>query len=384
MDKKKTLLWVGDAIIHSGFARVTHNILAHLVDRWDVHVLGVCYTGDPHGYPYPIYPASLSGDIYGLGRLQEIIGKVKPDAILILQDPWIVPFYLDRLNGNFKGPVVASMPVDAPNIPKRAAHALSKLTHAIFWTEFGLKEAQASGFSGDADVIPFGVDLERYVPVPRAAARARLKIPQGAYVVGNVNTNHPRKRLDLTMLYFAEWIRSGGAPSDAKLMLHCAHKPEGWDLMNLADYLGLKGRMIITNPGSAGQVDESAMPFLYSAMDVQVTTTQGEGWGLTQCESMACGVPQIVPEWAALAEWPRGAVRYVPVTSHAVTAGQLGTIGGIVDRIEFVKALSELHDDPTLRVEYGARARAKVEEPQFRWDAIADRYHEVLSEVVVP
>src|SRR3990167_3151178 len=88
---KPRLLWIGDAVVAPGFARVTHSVLHYLQDKWDVTVLGINYNGDPHSFDYKIYPAlraqdfSLGGDQIGLHRLPELCASVKPDAIAALQ-----------------------------------------------------------------------------------------------------------------------------------------------------------------------------------------------------------------------------------------------------------------------------------------------------------
>src|SRR5690606_19600582 len=113
-----------------------------------------------------------------------------------------------------------------------------------------------------------------------------------------------------------------------------------------------------------------------------VSTTLGEGWGLTTMEGMACGVPQIVPEWSALAEWPRGGVRYVPVTSYAAAAQQLNTIGGVADAAGFVAALEQLYRDDLAREALGRRGRELVSRSEFRWSAIGERFHVELTSLL--
>ncbi|HLT92461.1 MAG TPA: glycosyltransferase family 4 protein, partial [Woeseiaceae bacterium] len=361
MGETRRLVWVGDAVAPTGFARVTHSIVPELQARgWDVHVLGINYLGDPHGYPFPIYPASRGGDMYGLGRIRALVDRLEPDAVVVLNDPWIVAEFAGL---RLPVPLVGYMPVDAPNIRESVAHALSGIHLAIFYTRFGLDELRARGFSQQAAVIPHGVDLDVFQPMPRAMARRSLgldqHLPAGSFIVGNVNRNQPRKRLDLTVQYFARWLEEMKPDRPAFLYLHCAERDQGWDLRQLADYYGVRRRLLMTHGFTTpvhGPPTEW-LRMLYAALDVQVSTTLGEGWGLTTMEGMACGVPQIVPEWSALAEWPRGGVRYVPVTSYAAAAQQLNTIGGVADAAGFVAALEQLYRDDLAREALGRRGR---------------------------
>lgn len=383
----KKLLWIGDAVIQTGFARVTHNVIGHLIKSggWDVHLLGVNYRGDPHPYPYKIYPAVLGGDIFGVGRVDTLCRGLRPDAVFIINDPWLVRQYLDEIPPDI--PVIAYMPVDSPN--QRSAKNLQRLTRAIAYTAFGRKELVLGGYGGPCDVIPHGVDTELYRPIPKGEAIAYLKltekIGEDSFIVGCVNRNQPRKRLDLTIQYWTQWWINAGQPNNAYLYIHASNRDIGWHITQLAEYYGIDRRLIITNPNMTPEhcLAEQHMPYVYGCFDVHLSTTMGEGWGLTQHESMACGVPNIVPEWSALAEWPKDAVRYVPCTSFAVTPQGINTIGGVPDMQATVDAIDELYRSPEKRLALSQAALARATEDRFQWPGIARQFHAAILETVL-
>jgi len=76
-DKRKTkVIFYGDSpTCATGFGQVSRNILPALRDsgRYDVDVLGINYWGDPHDYPFRIWPMAINGqrDPYGRQRLQQ-------------------------------------------------------------------------------------------------------------------------------------------------------------------------------------------------------------------------------------------------------------------------------------------------------------------------
>ena len=76
------ILWYGDAVSNTGFARVTHSILNHLKEHHEIVVYGINYTGDPHQYPFKIYPAAghNAQDRFGIGRIQQIVEVENPDC----------------------------------------------------------------------------------------------------------------------------------------------------------------------------------------------------------------------------------------------------------------------------------------------------------------
>jgi glycosyltransferase involved in cell wall biosynthesis len=101
-------------------------------------------------------------------------------------------------------------------------------------------------------------------------------------------------------------------------------------------------------------------------MDVLISTSQGEGWGLQVSEAMACGVPCIVPRWAAFglgaghddAGWTGHSAVVVPCTSTALTAplnALAYTIGGVPNRATFVEELYSMYRSPLHRQAYRER-----------------------------
>jgi D-inositol-3-phosphate glycosyltransferase len=384
--KKPRLLWVGDAVATTGFARITHQVLARL-DAWDVVVLGLNYNGDPHPYPYPIYPCYPGGDAFGVRRVARMVEVWKPDVVLVQQDPWNVAPYVDEIRTVDRFvPIVGAIAVDGRNCQ---VDALADLALTIFWTDFAVDEAHKAGARGPRAVVPLGVDLDVYHPVDAAEARTALDFKGAgvpidladAFIVGNVNRNQPRKRLDLTIAYFAEWVASAGV-EDAYLFLHVAPTGEaGCDVKQLMRYYGLQGRLILAEPPVGTGVSEAALRATYGCFSVQLTTTQGEGFGLPTLEGMACGVPQIVPDWAALGDWPGDAVLKVPCTTCAVTPGGINVVGGIADRDATIGALDQLYRNPGLRAAYGVAGRAWAARPEYRWDDIGRRYDLLLSTV---
>lgn len=378
----RRLLWIGDAACSSGFARSTHAVCDYLdyranptnPDPWDVTVLGINYRGDPHTYPYPIYPAFAGGDIFGVGRTVWMCDLVRPDVIAIQQDPWNFPAYVEQLAKAPEYqwvPLVGFVAVDGLNC---RGEDLKSLSLAIFWTHFGRDQAALGGYTGVSAVVPLGVDTKVFTPGDRTEARRYLGLPErfiDGYIVGNVNRNQPRKRMDLTVRYFAHWWNDLHRPRDVYLFLHVAPTGEfSYDLKQLAKYYGVNTQLIMYEPEPWNGRDNADMAQTYRAFDVQVTTTQGEGDGLTTKEGMACGIPQIVPDWAALGEWTKDYALRIPCTSTAATIGMANAIGGIADEDLFVKALDRVYQNPELREGLSEMSLKCARQLQYRWASV--------------
>ena len=383
---KGRLMWVGDAVAATGFAKATHGICDVLRHHWDVHVLGINYRGDPHDYPYPIWPA-MGGwqrgmDAFGVNRLGPMASMLKPDVIVVLNDVWNIPAYLKKA-GNC--PVIAMCMVDGKN---SRGDGLNGCLACVFVTDFGRDEAHRGGYQGVSATIPLGVDLETFEPRDRQASRKALGLPpklqREGFIVGNVNRNQPRKRLDLTIQYFAEWVRANDV-NDAYLYLHVAPTgDQGYDVNQLCKFYGIGSRLIIAEPEIGMGIDEDRLVDTYNAFDIQVSTSQGEGFGLTTLEGMACGVPQIVPDWAALAEICPGAALMVPCTTQACTPNNINAIGGIADREEFIACLDRLYREPAERDRLTAAGILLAAKPCYRWQAIGEAMVSVIDQAMSP
>jgi D-inositol-3-phosphate glycosyltransferase len=381
------LLWVGDAVCSTGFSRATHKILATLCKTWDVTVLAIGYNGDPHDLPYKVYPAFSGGDAFGVGRIASIAQHVQPDAIVLLNDPWNIQPYLDELASVTTAPVIGSLAVDGLN-----CQGLTGLSHCVFWTKFAEAEAKKGGYVGASSIIHLGVDSEVYHPMDRLEARLQLDFTKGpvdlqnAFIVGNVNRNQPRKRLDLTIAYFAEWIKTRNV-RNAFLFLHvCPTGESGCDVRQLVRYYDVQNRVILAEPGAGFGVPEEQLARTYNMFDIMLTTTQGEGFGLPTLEGMACGIPQIVPSWSALGTdggWidDQCAIQ-VPCTSTTITPNGVNVIGGVPNRLSTIEALDQLYRYKDRRETLSTNGLKLSAQPKFRWDDIGQAFDVMLNESV--
>lgn len=411
---KKTLLVVSDAACQSGFARSMHAILDVAKETYDIYVLGINYRGDPHDYPYRIWAAAPGGDFLGVGRLIWMCDQIVletgavPDVILLQNDGWNIQRYMQQLrlkksSGEYAWPDYASVPVvaicavDGKNFQ---ADWLEGVDHTIFWSDFALEEAREAEYEGTASVIPLGVDLKTFYPTDKNVARRTRGLGhiEDAFIIGNVNRNQPRKRWDLTIKYFAEWVYGGMERTlrtetadqnnmkiqDAYLYLHTAPTGDSaLDVVQLCRYYKVVTRLILMQPQIWYGEPDSTMRTTYNCFDVAITTTQGEGFGLTAIEAMACGVPLIAPDWSALGEWTKGAAYLVKCTSTANTSG-LNVIGGIPDQTGFISALNHLYGSRGVLTNNAQAALERAQEPRFRWETIGAQVTAVLESLVNP
>lgn len=371
------LLLVGDFAKPTGFARVNESLAQQLRDRWAISVLAVNYKGDatPLQQHYQLYPAHLGGDAMGMGRIAELVQVTQPDVILMVCDPWVAPGYLEAL-GETHPPIVLYTPVDATSLRPVDIAPLNGYGQVVAYTQFGAAELMKAGYTGPLSVAPHGIDLDLFSPLDQAEVRTRVGMPLDTFAVLVLDRNQPRKRLDIAFDAFAQFAK--GTPEDVKLVYHGVLNDVGWDIEGMADDLGIADRLILTGRFTRGQsVPVQALSAIYSMCDVKLSTCAGEGWGLTTMEAMACGLPNVVPDFAALGEWAAGAVAYVPAPiSHRHP--EINTVGRVPLASDVAHALDILYKRPDYRAQIAAAGLSLVAREQYRWAAIAAQFDALL------
>ncbi|MFF0422795.1 glycosyltransferase [Streptomyces sp. NPDC004520] len=139
-------------------------------------------------------------------------------------------------------------------------------------------------------VVPNGIETGRFAFDARARRLARgvLGIPEDAYVVGGVGRLVPGKRFD-------RLVRAVASVPEARLLLvgEGEHREE---LLRIARECGAAGRILLfgacEDPPAGGQLGPS-LPELLSAMDVFVSTSPDEAFGLAVVEALAAGLPAL-------------------------------------------------------------------------------------------
>jgi glycosyltransferase involved in cell wall biosynthesis len=125
-----------------------------------------------------------------------------------------------------------------------------------------------------------------------------------AFLVVNVNRNLPRKDLPRCILAFREFRKR--VPNSV-LYLHCEPKEYGIDLIRCCRMLGVNstGREVMFPEGmrlADGGFPVEALNNVYNMADAFLTTTLGEGWGLTITEAMCAGTPVVGPNNSSIPE----------------------------------------------------------------------------------
>jgi glycosyltransferase involved in cell wall biosynthesis len=151
-------------------------------------------------------------------------------------------------------------------------------------------------------VVPNGIDAGsfRYDPVARSVTRALLGVPGDAFVVGGVGRLVPGKRFDLL-------VRAVAALPGARLLL-AGDGPQREVLRELAGRLGAGHRIHLLGgcdaPAGGPLGGAPGVPALLSAMDVFVSASAEEAFGLAVVEALAAGLPVLHTACPAVEDLP--------------------------------------------------------------------------------
>jgi len=119
----------------------------------------------------------------------------------------------------------------------------------------------------------------------------------------NLNRNQQRKDIPRTLMAFKEFKKR--RPNSA-IYLHMSAKDQGWNLPEVITSLGLKLGEDVLLPGKDFGPNQGyplhIVNLIYNACDVVVSSSLGEGWGLSSIEAMATKTPIIFPNNTSLKE----------------------------------------------------------------------------------
>lgn len=335
MEKIK-LLFFGDApTCNTGFGNVAKNILGQLqaTGKYDITILGINFYGDPDEaskFPeYKIYPAGVNnqGDLYGRQRLLDLLRNqnFKFDILFTLQDTFIMATIGEMIKKLRDGVILEKdgkkifqkgrgfkwiyyYPIDAVPEKEWLEKSVKFADVAVPYTHYAKKKSQQC-LERDYKVIYHGVDTKNFYPMTK---EEKDKFSQdffkenklnGHFLIVNVNRNQERKALLYTLLAF-KLFRS--IIPNSVLYTHCdVIGDRGGNLLKVAARLGISENWLYPNPETYKQgrsFPASYLNGIYNLANVNISTTLGEGWGLSVNEAMACKTLNIFPDNTSLTE----------------------------------------------------------------------------------
>ena len=221
------------------------------------------------------------------------------------------------------------------------------------------------------NIIPPGVDLSRFYPIPVDEAKEVIGIPPCDQVLLYVGRIEPLKGID-TLIEAIAYMRNNGDFEDLSFCLAViGGEPDSMpadlsvEMARLKDLCHVHGLDDLVT--FLGKQDQDSLPYYYSAAEAVVVPSHYESFGMVALEAMACGTPVVASQVGGLAYLVQDGI-----TGYTVPSSDVEALAG---------RLGELIRNKSLRDQLGAQAAAVAQE--FSWDIIAkqirDQYQEVIS-----
>ena len=391
---KPKLLWCGDIVAMTGFARVTENVLQRICDQYEVVVLSHNWWGDPTPLQskYKMYPSSnrFQTAPFGEDRIREVVEKEKPDIVFSINDMWIINEQYKRIKDLHDQKLfkfVGYAPMDSYGWTGCLDETANDWDGVVSYTEFGAHEFIRGGIKKPITIIPHGITANQFYPMDKAEARKRLNLRDDIFIVFNGNRNQFRKRIDITVEGFAKFAKNR---PDTQLYLHMGLKDQGWDIMPLfaramqREGIDPNGRIILTaQTQGPPNVEVDFLNTIYNAVDVGVNTCKGEGWGLVSHEHAACRVAQVVPDHTSCKEIFEGYGRLIRC-DHVDVDTNYSREMPCPSSNHLAAVLTDLYEDKEKREATAELCYLRATDERFNWDTIAHQFEEVFQEVLNP
>ena len=251
----------------------------------------------------PVFPgmAGTYGDKYLVEHAQRFFGgDPRGGIVFTLLDVWVMNAqWAKQMN------TACWTPVDHEPAPPQVIE---------FIVESGAVPVAMSRFGErmlgrlDPLYVPHAVDTKTYQPMDKRAVRQKLGCPEDAFLVGMVAANKGRPSRKGFSQAFQALGPFMAEHENAYLYLHTMIDPglaQGENIPKLLEACDIPidrvmkadQYRILFDPYS-----DSNMASVYSAMDVLLNPSLGEGFGITPLEAQACGVPVIATQFTAMEE----------------------------------------------------------------------------------
>jgi len=379
------ILWYSDGMhINSGFGKVTRYVCRFLAQQgFDI----MCFNRQLFGGNIVIMGVPNVGTM-GTGSEEYLIPQYfevfERDTLITLMDIW----YMKWIRKVIKYPKVKRW---IPYVPVHCElkHELrpevEPLYHcykAIAMSKFGYEQLKKVLPPEDVVYIPHGVDTNIYKPLPeekRKEVRKILGISDDDFVFGFCGVNlGDRKGIPELIKAFSIFLENNpDAKKDCKLLLWTNityREGSTFDILLLLDIYKVRDYTKVPRfqPPQLFY-DELFMRDFYNAIDVYVTNSRAEGFGLPLLEAQACGKPCIAPNNTAQRELVEGHGWLVKeVTKLVLLTSPTHGEFSIPDVYDMVDKMVEAYNKDSLREHYAKKSLEFAR--QYDWNIILHKY----------
>jgi glycosyltransferase involved in cell wall biosynthesis len=296
----------------SGYQRIMTQLCTRLSLDYNMHILalGLDYRGEEHKYPFAIVPSNP------LSNVPEMIKQLKSynapiEAIFVGLDIPLQRGLLEALEMPGPIPYIGLFPLEAPPLCQPWAIQLLRMDARLVMSQFAKDELDRAGVA--SEFIPLGVD-DIWRPAhaeEKMLFRQGLGIDEDTFVILTVADNQERKNLSKAAemvsrlsIDIESYMPNGfvGKKTEKRkvawYLVSRLESPVGWELQDLAMRWGIMDRVSFFNRG----MPDDKLWALYAAADCFLLTSKAEGLAIPVMEAMACRLPVVGTDCAAIKE----------------------------------------------------------------------------------
>jgi len=225
-------------------------------------------------------------------------------------------------------------------------------------------------------VIPPGVDLCRFYPIPVDEAKEFIGVTCADRMLLFVGRIEPLKGLDVLLDALGILRRNGTFERYSICLAVIGGDPDVYPEAMSSEMVRVQALCrehgLLDMVAFLGKRSQDTLPYYYSAAEAVVMPSHYESFGMVALEAMACGTPVVASQVGGLAFLVQDGVNGFTVPS--------GDPQALADR------LAVLISDTELRYQIGEQAAAIAQ--GYGWDKIAERlstvYRDLLSTEGIP
>lgn len=301
---KKCLYYGENPVIATGFSQVSRNVLPVLLQQYEVDAILTNFFEDMEvaGIPPHLHPFSeASTDKLQVAAIEKHIREDEYDLLFLIADinvVWgLLPAIQERTSQ--KARVICYPAIDCDGLPLEYYEIVEHM-EVVAFSQYAQKEIKK--YTGiDVPYIYHGVDIDVFKPASTEEKQAWRKqyfhIEDDTFLVSIFARNQWRKDIGRSIMAFKMFHEHY---PQSKLYIHASQSDLGGNIVLQAKLLGMDltdgSIAFVPDPFSMSGVPAEVLRQLYCCSDAVISSSQGEGFGLTTIEAMACGIPFIGPD----------------------------------------------------------------------------------------
>lgn len=427
MAKTKILFVTEASFLNSGYATYAHYILRELSKNPNYEVAEFATFVHPNDtrinsitgwkvYPnIPPIPVEEYGEWaknvqnqFGAALFNNVILDFEPDVVCTHSDWWMQKFINDSpYRSHFK--YIWMAPCDAVPQNIEWLEDMIRCDGVLTYTDWAKAEIEKSSPNVKvyASAAPSAQDF--FQPLNKEALKQHLGIDPNSKFIGTVMRNQVRKLFPDLFYSFRKFLDETKS-KDIYLYCHTSYPDGSWRIPELIQEYGIADKTLFTYicqnckyvfpafysdittckqcgqisacmPATSFGVPSQTLAHIYNLFDLYVQYASNEGFGISQVEAAACGVPIMSVDYSAMSDVVRK-LGGEPIKVKALYKEiATGCMRAVPDNEHFISLLKTFFNKPaTLRRLLGVKTR-NLFEKYYKWEESGKRWSELIDSI---